>query len=147
MMGVQSGSIGLSRSTQALRDAGYKLTAPRLIVLEILECGGGHLTSSEVIELVERRDPSIGRATVFRTLDLLAQLGIVGKTTQAGTGTSYVLMIGGHHHHLICVRCQCVIEFPDCELSPLLAALESRYGFHPESHLLEIYGLCAACHG
>jgi len=128
-----------------LRAGGYKLTIPRLTVLDILEEMGGHLTSTELIDLVEQRNPTIGRATVFRTLDLLAQLGIVGKSAQSSSTISYVLMSGGHHHHLVCTHCQRVIEFPECELTDLLNLLRSRYGFHPESHLLEVYGLCAEC--
>ena len=130
---------------EALQQAGYKLTTPRLTVLNILEQQGGHLTAAELIALVEQETDSIGRATIFRTLDLFVQLGIVGKTTQGGSIASYILMAGGHHHHLICTHCQQVIEFPDCELSPLLKLLETRLGFHVESHLLEVYGICQHC--
>ena len=136
---------------QALRRAGYKLTSPRLAVLDALEQHGGHLTAAELTTLIEQDSGSpdsigsIGRATVFRTLDLLVQIGIVSKTTQGGSVPTYVLMTGGHHHHLICTHCQRVIEFPDCGLSPLLALLEAQFGFHAESHLLEVYGVCQNC--
>jgi len=136
---------------QALRQAGYKLTAPRLAVLDALEQHGGHLTAAELTTLLEQEADSaasigsIGRATVFRTLDLLVQIGIVSKTMQAGSVATYVLMTGGHHHHLICTHCQRVIEFPDCGLSPLLTLLESQFGFQADSHLLEVYGVCQTC--
>ena len=57
-----------SRSVQALRNAGYKMTGPRLTILDILEKSGGHITSAELLLRVEDQDPSIGRASVFRTL-------------------------------------------------------------------------------
>ncbi len=135
----------LSRSMKALRDAGYKLTTPRLTVLEVIEKNGGHLTSTDLLTLVEQRDPSIGRASVFRTLDLLVRLGILWTTVQGGSTVSYVLMPGGHHHHMVCTHCQKLIEFQDCRLGSLLATLESEFGFRADGHLLEVYGLCEDC--
>jgi Fur family ferric uptake transcriptional regulator len=134
-----------SHSKQALRDAGYKLTRPRLTILDIVEEAGGHLTSTALLELVEARDPSIGRASVFRTLDLLVQIGIIASTVQGGSTINYVLMPEGHHHHMVCTRCQRLIEFQDCRLGALLSTLETDYGFHPDGHLLEVYGICADC--
>src|SRR5512137_2983323 len=95
-----------SHGIQVLRDAGYKLTGPRLTILDILEDNDGHITSSELVSLVEQRDPSIGRASVFRTLDLLIKLGIVWTSVQGGSTVHYMLMPGGHHHHIICTNCE-----------------------------------------
>ena len=134
-----------SRSVQALRTAGYKLTGPRLTILNLLEEKGGHITSSELLTLVEERDPSIGRASVFRTLDLMIQLGIVWTTVQGGSTIHYMLMPGGHHHHIICTNCHRLIEFEDCRLESLIDSLEHHYGVHVEGHLLELYGLCQDC--
>src|SRR5947209_1455591 len=134
-----------SRSVQALHDAGYKLTAPRLTILELLEQSGGHITSAELLGLVEQRDPSIGRASVFRTLDLMIKLGIVWTSVQGGSTVHYMLMPGGHHHHIVCTTCDKLIEFEDCRLGTLIAALEDEYGVRVEGHLLELYGVCEEC--
>ncbi|MCC7450209.1 MAG: transcriptional repressor [Anaerolineae bacterium] len=134
-----------SHSVQALRDANYKLTGPRLTILDILEKSGGHITSAELLKQVEERDPSIGRASVFRTLELMIKLGIVWTSVQGGSTIHYMLMPGGHHHHIICTRCEKLIEFEDCRLDVLIAGLEQKYGVHVEGHLLELFGICREC--
>jgi Fur family ferric uptake transcriptional regulator len=136
----------LEQQKNQLRKAGYKLTRARLTVLEAIEALGGHVTSAEVLEEVARRDESIGRASVFRTLDLLTSLGIVRPTyIETSQTPTYVMMPEGHHHHIICTTCNRVIEFDDCGLSQLEKTLEDRLNVSIEGHLLEFYGICEAC--
>ncbi len=135
-------------STRAdrLRAAGYKRTNARLTVLQVLEDGGGHMTSAEIVIAVAAIDATIGRASVFRTLDLLTRLAIVRPTyIEAGSGPVYVLMPQGHHHHIICTICHQVIEFDDCGLGALAQRLETEYGVTLTGHLLEFYGECGVC--
>ncbi len=134
-----------SRCVQALRNAGYKMTGPRLTILDILEQSGGHITSAELLSRVEQRNSSIGRASVFRTLDLMIKLGIVWTSVQGGSTVHYMLMPGGHHHHIVCTNCDKLIEFEDCRLGALIASLEHEYGVRVEGHLLELYGVCRDC--
>jgi Fur family transcriptional regulator, ferric uptake regulator len=134
-----------SKSLAALRNAGYKLTTPRLTILAVLEGSGGHMTSAELLGQVEAQDPNIGRASVFRTLDLLIKLGIVWTSVQGGSTVNYMLMHGGHHHHIICTQCSTRIEFEDCGLGALIQTLQARYGVKIEGHLLELYGQCQNC--
>lgn len=138
-------SVDHSPNAQTLRNAGYKLTSPRLTILSLLEESGGHITSAELLALVEQHDPSIGRASVFRTLDLMTRLGIIWASVQGGSTIHYVLMHGGHHHHIICTNCKKLIEFENCRLGTLIASLEAEYGVQVEGHLLELYGLCKDC--
>lgn len=136
----------MSDTLQRLRDAGYKLTQARTTVLRVLEASGGHVTSAELLDQVNTADSSIGRASVFRALDLFTRLAIVRPTFVEGSATPiYVLMPGGHHHHIICTGCSRVIEFEDCRLDELNRELEVRYDIHLTGHLLEFYGLCAQC--
>lgn len=136
----------LSPRAQRLRDAGYKLTNARLLVLDVLEQNHGHMTSTEVVEAVAARDPAIGRASVFRTLDLLTQLALVRPTyVDSSMSPQYVMMPDGHHHHIICMNCHQVIEFQDCGLSDLAKRLEAEFNVKLTGHLLEFYGLCAHC--
>lgn len=131
---------------QRLRAAGYKLTNARLTVLHIIEDAGGHLTSAEILEQVNGIDSSIGRASVFRTLDLLTRLALIRPTYIASSITpTYVLLPGGHHHHIICTNCSQVIEFDDCGLEKMTADLETRLNVQLTGHLLEFYGLCENC--
>ena len=129
-----------------LKGAGYKLTNARRTVLNVLETHDGHLTSAEVLEAVEHQDSSIGRASVFRTLDLLTQLAIIRPTYIGSSMTpTYVLLPEGHHHHIICVNCNRVIEFEDCGLDVLTRRLQEEYNVQLTGHLLEFYGRCENC--
>ena len=135
-----------SRNTQRLRDAGYKLTNARLTVLQVIETSDGHITSADVLERVAGLDTNIGRASVFRSLDLLTRLGIIRPTYIDSSMTpSYVLLPDGHHHHIICSNCSRVIEFEDCCLDDMKAELEARLNVRLMGHLLEFYGLCNIC--
>ena len=136
----------ISSRAKRLRDAGYKLTNARLTVLDVLENHNGHLSSTEILDHVDAVDSSVGRASVFRTLDLLSRLAIIRPTYIEGSMTPiYVLLPDGHHHHIVCVRCNKVIEFDDCGLAMLEAQLEARYNVTISGHLLEFYALCAEC--
>ncbi len=129
-----------------LREAGHKLTNARLTVLSVLEESGGHITSAEVLEKVEAVDPSIGRASVFRTLDLLTSLSIIRPTYLNSSMTpTYVLMPDGHHHHIVCTNCNRIIEFENCGLGAIAAELEERLHVKLTGHLLEFYGICEKC--
>ncbi|MEZ4668940.1 MAG: Fur family transcriptional regulator [Anaerolineae bacterium] len=129
-----------------LREAGHKLTNARLTVLNVLETSGGHITSAEVLERVSEADPSIGRASVFRTLDLLTSMSIIRPTYFNSSLTpTYVLMPDGHHHHIVCTNCNRVIEFENCGLDAIAHDLETRLHVKLTSHLLEFYGLCDRC--
>jgi Fur family ferric uptake transcriptional regulator len=136
----------LSPRAQRLRDSGHKLTHARLAVLNALEQSGGHITSAEVLESVNHLDATIGRASVFRTLDLLTSLSIIRPTYIASSATpTYVLLPEGHHHHIICTNCNRVIEFDDCGLEAITRQLETRLHVKLTGHLLEFYGLCDRC--
>ena len=131
---------------QRLRDAGFKITNARATVIQVMEDAGGHLTSAQVIEEVARRDPAVGRASVFRTLELLSRLSLIRPTFVDGSGAPvFVLLPGGHHHHIVCTGCGKVIEFHDCGLDLLTAELERESGVRISGHLLEFYGTCETC--
>ena len=129
-----------------LKLAGYRLTQARLTVLRVLEREHGHITSADVLAAVERLNPMIGRASIFRTLDLFTQLGIIRPTyINTSMTPTYVLMHGGHHHHVICTACNRFFEFDDCGLDALKRNLEETLGIAISGHLLEFYGLCKTC--
>ena len=136
----------LSPRAVRLREAGHKLTNARLTVLNVLENNDGHLTSAEVLDQVEKLDSTIGRASVFRTLDLLTSLSIIRPTYMNSSMTpTYVLMPDGHHHHIVCTNCNRIIEFENCGLGAIAAELEERLHVKLTGHLLEFYGLCDKC--
>jgi Fur family ferric uptake transcriptional regulator len=136
----------LERHKNRLRNAGYKLTHARLTVMQVIQDLDGHCTSTDVLEAVTALDESIGRASVFRTLDLLTHLGIIRPTyVESSMTPQYIMLPEGHHHHVICTSCNRVIEFDDCELSDLTRLLEARFNLKITGHLLEFYAVCGAC--
>lgn len=129
-----------------LRQAGYKLTHARVTTIKVLHDLGGHCTSTDVLNAVAERDEGIGRASVFRTLDLLTQLNIIRPTyIETSMTPHYVMLMDGHHHHIICTNCNRVIEFDDCGLSTLTERLQKEYNLTITSHLLEFYAVCTEC--
>jgi Fur family ferric uptake transcriptional regulator len=135
----------LPRLEQALQARGYRLTAARRAILAALAAAGGHVTADELATAVHRVAPRVGRMTVYRTLDLLGELGLLRPVYQGTGAAHFVLLLDGHHHHLVCSRCRRVIEFDECALAELAETVGRRYSFAVEGHLLEFYGRCAEC--
>ena len=129
----------------ALQARGYRLTAARRAILAALAESGGHVTADELAALVRRDAPRVGRMTVYRTLDLLCDLGLLRPVFQGGGAARYILLHDGHHHHLVCSGCGRVVEFNECALGDLIEAVSRRFAFQVDGHLLEFYGRCAAC--
>lgn len=130
---------------EVLQEKGYRLTAARQQILQVLTASGGHVTADELVELVHEEAPGVGRMTVYRTLDLLSELGLIRPVYQGTGAAHYVLMADGHHHHLVCSVCHRVIEFDDCVLGEIERLIGNRYQFQVQSHLLELYGRCPNC--
>lgn len=129
-----------------LDNAGYRLTEPRRAILAIIAGGHERFTAAELLDVVQRDAPEIGRATVFRTLDLLTEVGILQRVHLDDAGChSYVLCGRAHHHHMVCANCNKVMDFEQGEVEALLAALGQRQGFKVEGHQLEVYGRCKDC--
>ena len=118
-----------------IRGRGYKATPQRLAVLAALGA-----EQHQRLEEIRARCPEVGLVTVYRTLDLLSEIGVV-RRLDLGDGPRYELA-EDHHHHLICESCGDVSEFERCPLD--LGSLRGM-DFEVSSHTLEIYGRCAAC--
>ncbi len=127
-----------------LNAAGHRLTASRKAVVESLARVEAHFTPDDLLRAGRETHPALGRATVYRTLELCTSLGLVRPVSTAGSGVHYILAEGGHHH-LICFSCGGSIEFDECPLGGLGLELERRFDFEIYGHLLELYGRCADC--
>jgi Fur family ferric uptake transcriptional regulator len=128
-------------------DRGFRLTAARRAILHSLVETGGHVTADELVDQVRAAHPSVGRMTVYRTLDLLSELGLIRPIYQGSGAAHYVLLEQGRHHHLICNHCGTTIEFEHCGSEAISRALSEQYNFEIQAHLLEFYGLCESCQG
>lgn len=129
----------------ALGRAGYRLTGPRRTVAELVASRDGHFTAAELVADARRRVPGIGRATVFRALDLFASLRLVERVDLPEGAHAYVACDPAHHHHAICTACGRSIEVAEADLAAHLGDLGRRSGFRVTSHRLELFGVCAAC--
>jgi len=133
---------------EKLHEKAYKITPQRTIILRaFIDQGEGHLSAEDVYNLVKTKNPDIGLATVYRTLELLADLEILQKM-DFGDGRSRYEFSNQevhHHHHLICLKCHRVSEFDDDLLETLEAVIARKSNFKVVDHDLKVYGLCKDC--
>lgn len=129
----------------ALQTNGYRLTASRQAIIDKLASSGGHMTADDLAQQVRHDNPHVGRMTVYRTLELLSELGVIRPIYQGTGAAHFVLMAQGNHHHFICNRCHEVIEFDECTADTLTQQLAQQIQFQVQGHLLEVHGLCVGC--
>jgi Fur family transcriptional regulator, ferric uptake regulator len=140
--GARAGHVG-GHLVDALDRAGHRLTGPRRQVAELVAARDGHFTAADLVE--DARSRGIGRATVFRSIDLFTSLGLVERVDLPGGDHAYVVCETAHHHHAICTNCGRSFDVDDAGLSDVLARIGTGSGFRVTAHRLEIFGLCAAC--
>ena len=102
-------------------------------------------TAQEIYSRLRRGGDAVGLATVYRTLSLLSEHGVIDEFAHRPGETCYRLCGEGHHHHLVCARCHGVAELEGCEVDEWLGKAAREHGFTPIGHTLEVTGLCAAC--
>jgi Fe2+ or Zn2+ uptake regulation protein len=123
--------------------AGRRDTGPRRAVVEAIARRGGAFTVQEVVDELAGR--GIGRATVFRTVNTLEELGYVSRLHVGEGCDSYALCDGSHHHHLVCTGCGDVYPIEECGVEAAVASAARRVGFQVEGHHVDVYGRCATC--
>jgi Fur family transcriptional regulator, ferric uptake regulator len=128
-----------------LERKGVRATARRLEVLEELARERDDVTAQELWSRLRERDSRAGLATVYRTLSLLSDAGVVDVLSHHGGEQCYRLCGEAHHHHLLCERCHRVVEVEECDLGDWLDAVAQHHGFVATDHRVEIVGLCADC--
>ncbi|WP_235929600.1 Fur family transcriptional regulator [Cellulomonas citrea] len=129
-----------------LRAHGERMTTPRRAVLTALARSGGHVLAAEVVTAVAEVDPTVHRASVYRTLEALSELGVVQHLHLGHGGTAYHLARGGHTHlHAQCRVCGAVLDLPAELLDDVARVLESRDGFTLDPGHVALSGTCARC--
>jgi Fur family transcriptional regulator, ferric uptake regulator len=132
--------------SQQIKDAGLKVTRPREKILGILERSGRrHLSAEDVYKELLVNGEDIGLATVYRVLTQFAAAGLVCRRHFESGQSVFELNSGTHHDHLVCVKCNRVVEFVDPEIEARQDAIAARHGFQIEEHSLVIYGICEEC--
>ncbi|MFN8534661.1 MAG: Fur family transcriptional regulator [Dehalococcoidia bacterium] len=131
--------------SRLLNEKGYSVTPGRRVVIDALADRETLFTASDVVGWVDRVDASIGRATVFRTLDLLAQIGVLNRVHGDDGCHQYTVCEAGHHHHLVCTGCGRVIPFELTGIEDEVYEAASKVRFTISSHRVELFGICANC--
>jgi len=130
---------------EAIRAAGGRVTAPRLAVLDaVLDVGGHHFTAADIFATVGKAKQSTDLATVYRTLELLTEIGLLDQLQLDG-GAAVYHRADHPHGHLICSECGAVVELPATLLSDLGRRVRQRTGFAIDAARVGVSGLCADC--
>lgn len=129
-----------------IKSNGLKHSDQRREILRTFLKTEKHLTADELYRLVKRRNSTIGLATIYRTLKLLCKCGLSRELKLENGSVRYEHLYGHEHHdHLICVRCDKIIEAVDAEIEKLQKRLAKREGFTIQGHKLLLYGTCREC--
>jgi Fur family transcriptional regulator, ferric uptake regulator len=136
-----------------LRDQHERVTRARQAVIEVLDGTNEHLAADEIVARVEASAPGVHRATVYRALSTLGELGLVTHTHVGGSAAVYHLALPARtdeaasapHAHLQCTNCQAVIDIPLDVLDSLISRVDRELGFQVEPHHAALLGLCADC--
>ena len=132
-------------SNEMLRKKGYRLTPQRHMILSVIQEAGGHLSIDQILERVQERNPYVSLSTVYRTLELLRELGLVRENHLPGEQPHYETAESTEHHHLVCRRCRTIIHLEDNLLGNLHEQLQQQHAFHGLTLDLVAAGYCDAC--
>ena len=127
-----------------LRGSGYRLTPQRELILAAVE-RLGHATPDEVLAEVRKQSSAVNHSTVYRTLEVLEELGLVRHAHLSDRAPTYHSVTDHEHFHLVCRNCQKVISVDPDVLTPLLQTLDADHGFTADVGHLTVFGLCGEC--
>lgn len=134
---------------ELLREKGERVTAARRAVLHVLDDAPGHLCAEDIVERVDAAEPGVHRATVYRSLQSLTELGVVAHTHVPGGATIYHLKHSAAsrhgHAHLQCTTCERFFDVPTDWLDPFADRLRAELGFELAAQHAALLGTCAEC--
>ena len=128
-----------------LSQLGYRLTPQRMMVFSAIENSDDHISAEEIYAQVVAKYSHVNISTVYRTLELLKQLGLVTETDLGGGRVRYHPMDKGHHHHLVCRECGAIIDLDESVLFSLKDTLLREYKFVADLRHLAVFGRCTNC--
>ncbi|MEE9396868.1 MAG: ferric iron uptake transcriptional regulator [Methylococcales bacterium] len=134
--------------SQEIRNAGLKVTLPRVKILEMLErkyCSFRHLTAEDVYKTLLEEGEEIGLATVYRVLTQFEAAGLVKRHHFDGGNSIFELNRGDHHDHVVCVKCGKIEEFTNDLIEKQQQEIAEQKGYELTDHCLYLYGICPNC--
>ena len=126
---------------QSLQERGYRDTAPRRALARVIAGKERHFAAEELRSEL----PTLGRATIYRSLKLLVETGAVCRVLLEDGNLHYQLSHRGHHHHLLCVECGLSQDLVGCDVEGMLKEAAATHKFQLSGHWLEVYGRCQNC--
>lgn len=135
----------VNSSNEMLRKRGYRLTPQRFMILSVIQEAEEHLSIDQIAERVQKRNPYVSLSTVYRTLELLRELGLVRENHLPGEQPHYEAAEGKDHHHLVCRNCRAIIHLDDTLLGTLNEQLQEQYRFQNVTLDLVAVGYCESC--
>jgi Fur family transcriptional regulator, ferric uptake regulator len=129
----------------ALDEGGYRLTEARRSIADLIAARNGHFTAADLVADARARRLGIGRATIFRTLDVLADLQAVERLDLPTGEHAYVACERAHHHHVVCSNCGASRDIDDAGWRAVVRDIERRTGYRIDDHRLELFGVCPDC--
>jgi Fur family ferric uptake transcriptional regulator len=135
----------MGQMVQTLKERGHRLTPQRQMILDAIEASEGHVSAESIHAKVAAQFPQVNISTVYRTLDLLQDLGLVTHTHFDDGIAQYHLASEGQHQHMVCRHCGSEREIEVSVLDPLDRHLRDRYGFQADLAHFAIIGICADC--
>lgn len=131
---------------EAVSEAGYRLTKPREAVANLVTARAGHFTAADLLHDARRDRLNLGRATLFRNLELFTELGALERLDLPSGDHAYVACAPDeHHHHVVCRQCGKSADVEDSGLQSVVAQIARSSGYRIDQHRLELFGLCPAC--
>lgn len=134
-------SLPESDAFAVLASHGYRLTGPRRTLVTAVLAKDRPFTAEQLVT----EHGQIGRATIYRTLEILASVDLLTRLLQPGGHPAYVVGSPGHRHHLVCSECGSVVAFTKCPVDELVSELTRETAFAISGHHLEVFGICPDC--
>ncbi|MGH2508363.1 MAG: Fur family transcriptional regulator [Ktedonobacteraceae bacterium] len=135
----------VNSGNELLRKRGYRLTPQRFMIMSVIQEAREHLSVEQIAERVQERNPYVSLSTIYRTLELLRELGLVRENHLPGENPRYEIAYGRAHHHLVCRGCQVVIHLDQQLLGNLSEKLQEDFHFYSLTLDLVASGYCSTC--
>jgi Fur family ferric uptake transcriptional regulator len=132
---------------QIIKEKGMKYTEQRAVILQILVNLDDHLNAEDIHKIIQKEHPNqnIGIATIYRTLNFLEEVKLISSISFGSEGKKYEGNTKEHHDHLICTKCNSIIEFLDEQIELRQEKIGQKNNFIIEDHTMQIYGICENC--
>ena len=136
----------MPEKSKELKDAGLKITLPRIKILQVIESSSvQHVSAEDVYKMLIAADEEIGLATVYRVLTQFEQAGLVARHNFEGGHSVFELSKEDHHDHIVCQKCGKITEFSDEKIETRQSEVAKSLGYILLDHNLNMYGLCPDC--